>query len=119
MSHSWRNISAGRSRRADVIGLPPRMTRLSFTLGAVDVTFAVREEGVGDAPHAAPVREPNLPRLAPVEAAVDAPVEVTVWWSCAECVVEVELPAVDGFVLTCPDCPGTLHEMWRWEPVSA
>ena len=103
------------------------MTRLSFTLGAVDVTFAVREEGVGDAPHAAPVTEPDPPGLAPVEAPVEAPagapveppVEVTVWWSCTECVVEVELPAVDGFVLTCPDCPGTLHEMWRWEPVSA
>ena len=91
------------------------MTRLSFTLGAVDVTIAVREEGVGDAPHAAPVTESVPRRLAPIE----APVEVTVWWSCTECVVEVELPAVDGFVLTCPDCPGTLHEMWRWEPVSA
>jgi hypothetical protein len=42
-----------------------------------------------------------------------------VWWSCADCGVDVELPAegTAGFLLPCPDCPGILSEVWRWEPV--
>ena len=48
-------------------------------------------------------------------------VETTVWWGCTTCGVDVELSAVDavGVVPSCPDCPGTLHELWRWEPVAA
>jgi hypothetical protein len=40
-----------------------------------------------------------------------------VWWSCEHCGVDVELPADDtaGFLLGCPDCPGTLVELWHWE----
>jgi hypothetical protein len=43
------------------------------------------------------------------------------WWTCADCGVEVELPAVEtaGYRQDCPDCPGGLHESWSWEPVSA
>jgi hypothetical protein len=66
-----------------------RTTTVSFTLGSVDVTR-------------------SLP-------------DVVSWWSCADCGVDVELPAIDagGFLLICPDCPGALHELWRWEPAAA
>ena len=65
------------------------MTVVSFTLGAVKVT--------------------------------DPSGETTAWWGCSECGVDVELPAADnvGVVLSCPDCPGSLHELWCWEPVAA
>ena len=47
--------------------------------------------------------------------------DAAVWWSCTDCGVEVELPAGDaaGFRLSCPDCPGSLNEMWSWEPAAA
>ncbi len=65
------------------------MTPLSFTLGAVDVT--------------------------------DVDGGATVWWACAQCGAEVELPGAEtaGFLVSCPDCPGPLVELWRWEPVAA
>jgi hypothetical protein len=46
--------------------------------------------------------------------------DVVSWWSCADCGVDVELPATDGagFLLICPDCPGALHELWRWTPAA-
>jgi len=45
---------------------------------------------------------------------------VTVWWCCSECGTEVELPAAEtAFHLSCLDCSGSLHEMWRWEPAAA
>jgi hypothetical protein len=55
-----------------------------------------------------------------VEATSAVP-DASVWWSCADCGIDVELPAADtaGFVVPCPDCPGALDELWRWEPVSA
>jgi hypothetical protein len=45
----------------------------------------------------------------------------SVWWSCAECDVDVELAAADsvGFLQPCPDCRGPLDEMWRSEPGAA
>jgi hypothetical protein len=65
------------------------MTAVSFTLCAVDVTTPVPDAAV--------------------------------WWGCSDCGVDVELPAADtaGFLLPCPDCPGSLQELWRWEPVAA
>ena len=69
------------------------MTRMSFTLCGVDVTIAVPGGAV--------------------------------WWSCADCGAEVELPHcetepdVTRFLLSCPDCPASLLELWRWEPVTA
>jgi hypothetical protein len=44
-----------------------------------------------------------------------------VWWSCADCGADVELPGAEtaGFLLGCPDCPGPLVELWRWEPSAA
>jgi hypothetical protein len=62
------------------------MTGVSFTLADVDVTELDR----GD----------------------------VVWWSCADCGADVELPGVEGagFLVDCPDCPGSLVELWRWEP---
>ncbi len=47
--------------------------------------------------------------------------EAVVWSRCADCGIDVELPAADtaGFVVPCPDCPGSLHELWRWEPTAA
>ena len=43
--------------------------------------------------------------------------ETAVWWACSDCTVDVELTAADaaGFLPTCPDCSGPLHELWRWE----
>ena len=43
--------------------------------------------------------------------------DTAVWWSCADCAVDVELTAADvaGFLPACPDCSGPLHELWRWE----
>jgi hypothetical protein len=68
---------------------PCRMTDVSFTLCGVDVTN-------------------------PVLAAA-------VWWTCSDCGVDVELPAGEtaGYLLSCPDCPGSLHEMWCWEQIAA
>ena len=65
------------------------MTGVSFTLCAVDVT-----------------------NLVPAAA---------LWSTCSACGVDVELPAGEtaGYLLSCPDCPGTLHEMWCWEPAAA
>jgi hypothetical protein len=65
------------------------MTVVSFTLGAVDVTSSLSDAAV--------------------------------WWSCSDCGADVELPVADaaGFVVSCPDCSGALHEMWCWEPVAA
>jgi len=45
--------------------------------------------------------------------------DTTVWWSCSACGTDVELSAADGFLLSCPDCSGPLHELWRWEPAAA
>ena len=47
--------------------------------------------------------------------------DTTVWWSCTDCDVDVELPVTGtaGFLLSCPDCPGSLHELWRWESAAA
>ena len=47
--------------------------------------------------------------------------DTAVWWSCAGCGVDVELPAAEiaGFLQPCPDCPGLLHEGWRSEPGAA
>ena len=47
--------------------------------------------------------------------------ETAVWWACADCTVDVELTATDvaGFLQTCPDCSGPLHELWRWESRAA
>jgi hypothetical protein len=47
--------------------------------------------------------------------------DTTVWWSCTDCGVDVELPVTGtaGFLLSCPDCTGSLHELWRWEPAAA
>ncbi len=47
--------------------------------------------------------------------------DTAVWWSCSDCGIDVELPAADtaGFVVPCPDCPGSLDELWRWEPAVA
>jgi hypothetical protein len=47
--------------------------------------------------------------------------DTAVWWSCAGCGVDVELPAAEiaGFLQPCPDCPGHLHETWRSEPGAA
>ena len=46
-----------------------------------------------------------------------SPADATVWWSCSDCDVDVELPATEtaGFQLPCPDCPGSLSESWRWD----
>jgi DNA-directed RNA polymerase subunit RPC12/RpoP len=47
--------------------------------------------------------------------------EASLWWSCSECGAEVELPGsdIEGLLLSCPDCSGSLHELWCWEPVVA
>jgi hypothetical protein len=47
----------------------------------------------------------------------DAATEMTIWWGCADCTVDVELAGADaaGFLPTCPDCSGPLHELWRWD----
>ena len=69
------------------------MTGVSFSLGDMDVTTT----------------------------RITTPPDTTVWWSCTDCGVDVELPATGtaGFLLSCPDCPGPLHELWRWEPAAA
>jgi hypothetical protein len=40
-----------------------------------------------------------------------------VWWTCAGCAVEVELPAegAAAFVVPCPDCGDAMDEPWEWE----
>jgi hypothetical protein len=47
--------------------------------------------------------------------------DTAAWWSCAECGVDVELPAAESaaFLQPCPDCPGLLHQTWRFEPGAA
>ena len=41
------------------------------------------------------------------------------WWTCAGCSVEVELPAADtaAFLVPCPDCGDPMDEPWEWEVV--
>jgi hypothetical protein len=65
------------------------MTAVSFTLCAVDVTNTV--------------------------------FDAAVWFRCSDCGIDVELPVAEatGFLQPCPDCPGSLHELWCWEPVAA
>jgi hypothetical protein len=89
------------------------MTPLSFTLGVVDVTQPVRDGESMHGPHPTPGVAATSANLTPSAA--------TVWWSCAECGCDVEMPAADaiGFLLSCPDCAGPLDELWRWEPVAA
>ena len=62
------------------------MTPVSFTLRIVDVTYSGSDAAV--------------------------------WWGCSDCGIQVELPAGEtaGFLQPCPDCPGSLEELWRWEP---
>jgi hypothetical protein len=46
--------------------------------------------------------------------------DTAVWWSCTDCGVDVELTTdTGGFLQPCPDCPGSLHELWRWESAAA
>jgi hypothetical protein len=61
------------------------MTGMSFTLGAMEVT-ELEPAGV-------------------------------VWWGCADCGTNVELPGAEtaGYLIDCPDCPGSLVELWRWD----
>jgi hypothetical protein len=89
------------------------MALLSFTLRTVDVTHPVRDGESMSSPHPTPGVAATSADLTPSGA--------TVWWSCAECGGDVELPAADaiGFLLSCPDCAGPLDELWRWEPAAA
>jgi hypothetical protein len=56
--------------------------------------------------------------LCAVEVTVQV-LEITVWWGCDDCGVDIALPAhgTEGFLVPCPDCSEPLHELWRWEPV--
>jgi hypothetical protein len=87
------------------------MTAVSFTLCAVDVTNPLPDGGVGQSPHSALDVRP--------ESASPTSPDAIVWWSCSECGTDAELSAADGFLPSCPDCSGSLHELWRWEPVAA
>jgi hypothetical protein len=89
------------------------MALVSFTLCAVDVTHPVSGRESMQGPYPTPGVTAASADLTPSDA--------TLWWGCAECGGDVELPAVDaiGYLLSCPDCTGSLHELWRWEPVAA
>ncbi len=46
---------------------------------------------------------------------------MTGWWTCTGCGVDAALPATDtvGFVVECPDCAGSMVELWCWEAGAA
>lgn len=45
----------------------------------------------------------------------------TGWWSCPDCVIDVELPlvATSGCEVPCPDCGAVMSEQWRWDVMAA
>ena len=52
---------------------------------------------------------------------MDTMLSATVWWTCPDCGVDVELSGFDsaGGAMTCPDCACEMAELWRWEPIAA